>query len=80
MKIMVTSRYHYSSFVKTHALVHKMYDFALLVVDQNEKLLMYKLTHIVACDGYYQMITSYTIIEIKNNLTVCEKTILVTSF
>ena len=51
-----------------------------LYVDQNEKLIMYKLTHIVACDGYYRMITSYTIIEIKNNLTICEKTILVTSF
>ena len=44
-----------------------------LHVDQNEKLVMYGVTHVVARDGYSGMITGYTTIAIKNNLTIYEK-------
>ena len=44
-----------------------------LHVDQNEKLVMYGVTHVVAHDGYSGMITGYTTMTIKNNLTIYEK-------
>ena len=44
-----------------------------LHVDQNEKLVMYGVTHVVARDGYSRMITGYTTMAIKNNLTIYEK-------
>ena len=44
-----------------------------LRVDQNEKLEMYGVTHVVARDGYSGMIISYTTMAIKNNLTTYEK-------
>ena len=44
-----------------------------LHVDQNEKLAMYGVTHVVARDGYSGMITGYTTMDIKNNLTIYEK-------
>ena len=46
-----------------------------LHVDKNEKLVMYGVTHVVAGDGYSEMITGYTTMAIKNNLTICEKMI-----
>ena len=42
-----------------------------LHVDQNEKLVMYGVIH--ARDGYSGMITGYTTMVIKNNLTIYEK-------
>ena len=36
-----------------------------LHVDQNEKFVMYGVTHVVARDGYSQMITSYTTMAVK---------------
>ena len=42
-----------------------------LHVDQNEKLVMYGV--IRARDGYSGMITGYTTMVIKNNLTIYEK-------
>ena len=42
-----------------------------LHVDQNEKLVMYGI--IRARDGYSRMITGYTTMVIKNNLTISEK-------
>ena len=44
-----------------------------LRVDQNEKLVMYGVTHAVARDGYSGRITGYTTMAIKNNLTIYEK-------
>ena len=38
-----------------------------LHVDQNKKLVIYGVTHVVVRDGYSGMITGYTLIEIKNN-------------
>ena len=46
---------------------HKMH------VDQTEKLVMYGVTHVVARDRYSGMITGYTTMAIKNNLTMYEK-------
>ena len=44
-----------------------------LHVDQNEKLVMYSVSHVVAHDGYSGMITGYTTMAVKNNLTIYEK-------
>ena len=44
-----------------------------LHVDHNEKLVMYDVTHVVARDGYSGMITGYTTMAIKSNLTIHEK-------
>ena len=44
-----------------------------LHVDQNEKLVMYDVTHVVACDRYSGMITGYTTMTIKSNLKIYEK-------
>ena len=52
---------------KVYYLGHKLH------VDQNEKLVMYGVTHVVAHDGYSGMITGYTTMVVKNNLTIYEK-------
>ena len=39
-------------------------------VDQNEKPVMYGVAHVVAHDRYSGMITGYTTMAIKNNLTI----------
>ena len=44
-----------------------------LLVDQNEKLAMHVVSYVVARDGYSKMITGYTTIAIKSNLTIYEK-------
>ena len=44
-----------------------------LHVDQNGKLVMYDVTHVIARDGYSRMITGYTTMAIKNNLRINEK-------
>ena len=44
-----------------------------LLVDQNEKLVMYVVSYVVARDGYSRMITGYTTMAIKSNLTIYEK-------
>ena len=44
-----------------------------LLVDQNEKLVMYVLSYVVAHDGYSRMITGYITMAIKSNLTIYEK-------
>ena len=44
-----------------------------LHVDQNEKLVIYGVTHVVARDGYCGMITGYTTMALKSNLTVYGK-------
>ena len=50
---------------KVYYLGHKLH------VDQNEKLVMYGVTHVVARDGY--LTTGYTTMAVKNNLTIYEK-------
>ena len=44
-----------------------------LLVDQNEKLVMYVVSYVVARDGYFRKITGYTTMAIKSNLTIYEK-------
>ena len=54
--------------------VYKANDFGhKLLVDHNDKLVMYGVTHVVARDGYFGMITGYATIAIKINLTRYEK-------
>ena len=54
-------------FYKAEYFGHKLH------ADQNDKLAMYGVTHVVAPDRYSGMITGYTTMVIKNNLTICEK-------
>ena len=44
-----------------------------LHVYQNEKLVRYGVTHVVDRDGYSRLITGYTTMAMKSNLTICEK-------
>lgn len=43
-----------------------------LHLDQNEKLVMFGLTHVLAVDGYSGFIVAHTIMPIKNNLLIYE--------
>ena len=58
---MQAGRLFYPKVCKADYFEHKLH------VDQNEKLLLYGVTHIVARDGYSGMITGYTTIAIKTN-------------
>ena len=40
--------------------------------DQNEKLIMFGVTHVIAVDGYSEMIVSHLTIPIKNNRLIYE--------
>ena len=44
-----------------------------LHIDQNEKLVIYGVTHVVARDGYSGMNIGYATMAIKNNSTIYEK-------
>lgn len=44
-----------------------------LHVDQNEKLVMYGLTHVIAIDGHSRFIVAHSLMPIKNNLTIYEE-------
>ncbi|XP_019860944.1 PREDICTED: uncharacterized protein LOC109589282 [Amphimedon queenslandica] len=43
-----------------------------LHLDQNEKLVMFGVTHVLAVDGYSGMIVSHVIMPVKNNLLIYE--------
>ncbi|CAL9696616.1 unnamed protein product [Knipowitschia caucasica] len=42
-------------------------------LDQNEKLVMFGVTHVVAVDGYSSKIVAYATMPVKNNLTIYEE-------
>ena len=44
-----------------------------LHIDQNEKLVMYGLTHVIAIDGHSRFIVAHALMPIKNNLVIYEK-------
>ena len=44
-----------------------------LHVDQNEKLAVYRATHVIARDGYSEMVVAVATMPIKNNLTIYEE-------
>lgn len=44
-----------------------------LHMDQNEKLCMFGVTHVVAIDGYSKKIVGHSTMPIKNNLTIYEE-------
>ena len=44
-----------------------------LHMDQNEKLVMYGVTHVIARDGYSGYITACCTMPVKNNLTIYEQ-------
>ncbi|CAC5373737.1 unnamed protein product [Mytilus coruscus] len=41
-------------------------------LDQNEKLVMFGVTHVIAVDGYSVKIVRYTSMPVKNNITIYE--------
>ena len=41
-----------------------------LHLDQNEKLIRYGVTHVLAIDGFSSNIVAYTTMPVKNNLTI----------
>ena len=41
-------------------------------IDQNEKLVMFGVTHVCAVDGYSGKIVAFTIMPIKNNIIIYE--------
>uniref|UniRef100_A0AAV2KIF5 Transposase n=1 Tax=Knipowitschia caucasica TaxID=637954 RepID=A0AAV2KIF5_KNICA len=44
-----------------------------LHMDQNEKLVMFGVTHVMAIDGYSKKVVGYSTMPIKNNLTIYEE-------
>lgn len=44
-----------------------------LHIDQNEKLVMYGVTHVIARDGYSGMVVATSTMPIKNNLIIYEE-------
>lgn len=42
-------------------------------LDQNEKLRMFGVTHVMARDGYSGMIVSFSVMPVKNNLTIYDE-------
>ena len=45
---------------------HKLY------MDQTEKLAMYGLTEVSACDGYSGKVVAFVTMPVKNNVLICE--------
>ena len=43
-----------------------------LHIDQNEKLIRYGVTHVIAIDGHSRFIVAHSIMPIKNNLVIYE--------
>ncbi|KAF5891855.1 uncharacterized protein DAT39_018441, partial [Clarias magur] len=43
-----------------------------LHLDQNEKLVMFGVTHVLAIDGFRKKIVSHSTMPIKNNLSIYE--------
>jgi len=41
-------------------------------MDQNEKLSMFGVTHVLAIDGFSKKVVAYTAMPIKNNLAIYE--------
>lgn len=44
-----------------------------LHLDQNEKLVMFGVTHVIAVDGYSRKIVANTTMPVKNNLTIYDE-------
>lgn len=41
-------------------------------MDQNEKLAMFGVTHVVAIDGFSKKVVGYSTMPVKNNLSIYE--------
>ena len=48
-------------------------DYFGLHLDQNEKLVMYGVTHVVSIDGHSRFITAHSTMPIKNNEVIYEE-------
>ena len=52
---------------------HAAYFGHKLHLDQNEKLAMFGVTHVLAVDGYSSQIVAHASMPVKNNLTIYEE-------
>ena len=52
---------------------HAEYHGHKLHLDQNEKLAMFGVTHVIAVDGYSNFIVGHCTMPVKNNLTIYEE-------
>ena len=52
---------------------HADYHGHKLHIDQNEKLVMYGVTHVCAIDGFSRYITAYSTMPIKNNFVIYDQ-------
>jgi len=74
----VSGNYHRQRQVSTARLLNPIPYFAQyfghkIHLDQNEKLARYGVTEVVAVDGYSAYITAFSVMPIKNNVTIYEE-------
>ena len=68
---------HHQRRVRTHRLTNPIsysadYFGEKTLIDQNEKLVMFGVTHVCAVDGYSGKIVAFTTMPIKNNVIIYE--------
>ena len=73
----VNPGHHHHRRTQTHRLTNPVsyrsdYFGEKLHIDQNEKLVMYGVTHVCAIDGHSGKIVAFTTMPIKNNIVVYE--------
>ena len=73
----VNPRHHHHRQTRMHRLTnpisyHSEYFGEKLHIDQNEKLVMFGVTHVCAVDGHSGRIIGFVTMPIKNNITIYE--------
>ena len=57
--------------IKTNPISYEAHYFGHMIhLDQNEKLVMFGVTHIIAVNGYSRMTVGHVTVPIKNNLLI----------
>ena len=72
----VQPQYHYQRLTRTESETNPHPYFAeyfghKVHIDQNEKLVMFGVTHIAAIDGYSSKIVGFISMPVKNNVEIC---------
>ena len=73
----VNPGHHHRRLTRTHRLTNPVsyrsdYFGEKLHIDQNEKLVMFGVTHVCAIDGHSGKIVAFTTMPIKNNIVIYE--------
>ena len=71
----VNPGYHHQRLSRIDRLTsyHSLYAGQKLHIDQNEKLVMYGITHVCAIDGHSGKIVSFVTMPVKNNKVIYEE-------